>query len=744
MKYLAISTILSTLLQTPTATAAALSPAGGPDSPSSPIHAVPTNYTDAEGTLLQGFLALPGHHGTPSSGTGEKNKVPAVIILHDRDGPTTYEKQRAAIFPHSHNYAGFAADIYGFDVVKPVEDFALLSKFTGNATLFGLRIQAAIDYVQNLEEVDETKVAIVGYCMGGTGVVHYLNTHGNNKDGRVPLAGAVGIHPSLLEWPGPLVDIDIPSLFLTGGADFLTSPATMKKLETDMQTGTANSVEGKSPPWETVRYAKIGHAFSNWGSEGSYDERVDARSFHSQMMFLEEEFGVRDFATDDPAPEAKVTQVDYMDGDSPLIGYVSKPESMMVEGSDDTKLPVVIILPHTMDSSGSDEYEKQRATQLATDSGFIGFVADIYSSDVEDTATSNDLEEMYHGNVTKYLSRIRAAVDHVKTMDGVHLDKIALLGFGFGGSGALYYAMSDYVDGFEGGVDSSVKAIASFHGELGKVVNATTAGGVISVPAPAASGGGDWGSGSGGSDSESWGAESNTGSSESSWGGEVATGSEGDSDGSPSNFTRNGGTTRRSLEDGHTAASNKPQILIQSGFYSDDMDDVIALEQALINMDANYELTRFSDTHEHFTLWNDVQGRYNPRATARSFDQLGTVLNEVFDATPPPSPAATSMLDGDASMLVGDASMLVGDNNDHAEDGHGHGHPSPATPTTPVPAPPSDDGTPETPTVAGAPSPTPADPVTKSSASTAAVAASSSVIGLMFVPTLFMGTTLLL
>merc|ERR1712238_350407 len=66
---------------------------------------------------------------------------------------------------------------------------------------------------------------------------------------------------------------------------------------------------------------------------------------------------------------------------------------------------------------------------------------------------------------TMFISRVRAAVDYVKIMDGVDPDNLAVVGFGFGGAGALYYAMS--LDD----LDTSVKAIISVDGELDEVAN---------------------------------------------------------------------------------------------------------------------------------------------------------------------------------------------------------------------------------------------------------------------------------
>jgi len=351
---------------------------------------------------------------------------------------------------------------------------------------------------------------------------------------------------------------------------------------------------------------------------GGYDKRADARSWHSVITFLEEQFGLSDDESMSPLPDPEedvtlVTYTDEIDGDYPLIGYMSIPETT----SEDTLLPAVIILPHKMDSvTGPDRYEQQRATELANDAGYIGFVADIYSQDLKDS-TALELEQMYHANFTKYLSRIHAAVEHVKNMNGVDPDKIAVIGFGFGGSGALYYALS------EDGADTAVKAIASFHGELVDVAIVAEAKNVLNDANSTGAGNGfQPGAAEDDNNNTSWTLDTT------------------DND---------GGATRRQIN-----TVNTPQILIQSGVEEDDMDDVIQIEKALIDMGAEYELTRFSDTQGSFTLWNNEQGRYNPRATARSMDQLNTVLLEVLGPSP-----ATVTSDDDGTNVTSSASLTA-------------------------------------------------------------------------------------
>ena len=87
-----------------------------PGGPTYPIDVEKHNYTDAEGVLLQGFLSN-------TNPTDDQTQIyPAVIVLHDQDGPNEYEQQRATLVARELGYVGFAADIYGFGVELPPDD----------------------------------------------------------------------------------------------------------------------------------------------------------------------------------------------------------------------------------------------------------------------------------------------------------------------------------------------------------------------------------------------------------------------------------------------------------------------------------------------------------------------------------------------------------------------------------------------------------------------------------------------
>lgn len=118
-----------------------------------------------------------------------------------------------------------------------------------------------------------------------------------------------------------------------------------------------------------------------------------------------------------------------------LRGYLSIPSS------DTTTAPAVIIIP---DSNEVTNYELKRATMLANE-GFVAFVADF-------SGLSHD------SNPTEYVSRIQETIDTLKTaVNNIDSARIAIIGYGFGGSGVLHYSLSGSED---------VALGVSFHGHL--------------------------------------------------------------------------------------------------------------------------------------------------------------------------------------------------------------------------------------------------------------------------------------
>ena len=188
----------------------------------------------------------------------------------------------------------------------------------------------------------------------------------------------------------------------------------MASLEEDMSN--ASTVE-----WETNRYAKINHAFTNWFSD-NYNERADERSWESMKTFLADKFvgediswesasqlGVVDVLEDgvsafeelypslsDDEGGAKglfgtlgnlvyllrrneTTIVD--DENRLMMGFISFPLNWALDsdvcGSDWKKCSVPTVF---IQSDGPGGIAKQRALQITKRYGYAAFVADDFKS----------------------------------------------------------------------------------------------------------------------------------------------------------------------------------------------------------------------------------------------------------------------------------------------------------------------------------------------------------------------------
>lgn len=313
----------------------------------------------------------------------------------------------------------------------------LATTYRSDASLFANRIQSAIELVRGMPNVDPEKVAIVGFCFGGTGVLQYAMQGVNDVTAIVSIHGGLG---QVLSQPADF-EVTPPILILSGGEDDASS---------DIMT-LEKTLDSVNATWEITRYSDIVHAWTVFGSD-AYDEFADMRTWDSMVHWLQEVFGFTDYESLEP-DMPMVEAVNYMDVDGhALTGYLAIP--------DETKwtlpAPAVVLIP---DWDGVNEYEQKRATLLA-DAGYVAFAADIYGSDLQ-TDLSFDIRReqssLYRGDKELFVQRMAAAVELLKAHPDVDNDNIAMFGYCFGGTGIIYYAFSERDD---------VKLVASFHGGL--------------------------------------------------------------------------------------------------------------------------------------------------------------------------------------------------------------------------------------------------------------------------------------
>ncbi len=142
--------------------------------------------------------------------------------------------------------------------------------------------------------------------------------------------------------------------------------------------------------------------------------------------------------------------INYADGVQKLNGLVTSNAGK--------KLPGVLILPAW---KGADEEAKTAALDLQKQ-GYIAFVADIYGegNNPSDNAAAGKLAGQYKQDYKAYQHRIALALEQLKKAGAIP-EKIAVIGYCFGGAGALETARAGL----------PVKGVVSIHGGLSKAAD---------------------------------------------------------------------------------------------------------------------------------------------------------------------------------------------------------------------------------------------------------------------------------
>lgn len=215
---------------------------------------------DVDGEAFEGYQA---------AAEGESKGL--VIIVHDWDGLTDYERQRAEMLAEM-GYDAFAVDLFGqgnrpettegkrAETGKLREDRERMRSLT-----FG-GLDAARDF-------SDSQAVIMGYCFGGAPVLEVARS-GEAED----MAGYVTFHGSISTPEGQSYPSDTaPILVAHGGAD--------TSITMDDVAALSNELESAGVPYEIEVYSGAPHAFTVPGDR--YQETADEKSWDALSAFLE-------------------------------------------------------------------------------------------------------------------------------------------------------------------------------------------------------------------------------------------------------------------------------------------------------------------------------------------------------------------------------------------------------------------------------------------------------------------------
>lgn len=197
-----------------------------------------------------------------------------VLIAHDWDGMTDYERERADMLAEM-GYDAFALDMFGDDTPTDTMDHRMAA--TGALYENRDRMRALIEagVWQAMERSEADAMVVTGYCFGGAVALEMARS-----DMADMAAGFATFHGGLSTpegqgWGGD----EPPVMVFHGGAD---TSITMEDV-----AGFATEMEAAGNTYTIEVYSKAPHAFTVFGSD-RYQERADAASWEAFSGFLAE------------------------------------------------------------------------------------------------------------------------------------------------------------------------------------------------------------------------------------------------------------------------------------------------------------------------------------------------------------------------------------------------------------------------------------------------------------------------
>jgi len=227
-----------------------------------------------DGTQLEGFLACE---------VSQSILRPAVLIAHAWGGRDEFVCNKARMLAGL-GYTSFAMDMYGKDVRgnNPEANHKLMAPFMQDRALLQSRMQAALDTVKSLPEVDPDRVAAMGFCFGGLCVLDLART-------GAELCGVISVH-GLFKPADNIKESHIKAkvLVLHGNDDPMVPVEAVIALEQELTRSGAD--------WQLHVYGNTKHAFTNPHANDPvrgtvFNKDADRRSWITIGNFLKEVLG---------------------------------------------------------------------------------------------------------------------------------------------------------------------------------------------------------------------------------------------------------------------------------------------------------------------------------------------------------------------------------------------------------------------------------------------------------------------
>ena len=227
------------------------------------------DYT-VSGTPLQGMIAWDD---------AVKVKRPGVLVVHEWWGHNEHARTQARKLAEA-GYVAFALDLFGKGKVTthPKEAEAFMTEALNAPGITAARFSSAVELLKKDPNVDTNKIAVVGYCFGGSVALNIARA-------GAPFNAVVAIHANLAtETPAQPGKVKAQILVMNGEADPMIPAAQTEAFKKEMTAAGAK--------FNILTFPGVKHAFTNpdAGKAGipalEYNAHADHESFAEMTKFL--------------------------------------------------------------------------------------------------------------------------------------------------------------------------------------------------------------------------------------------------------------------------------------------------------------------------------------------------------------------------------------------------------------------------------------------------------------------------
>jgi carboxymethylenebutenolidase len=207
-----------------------------------------------------------------------ETKLPAVIMIHENKGLNDHIKNMANLLAQQ-GYVVLAADLFKGEVVTEQNDSRRLTQAVRSNPENAINnLQAAVEYASSLPNVDPSRIASMGWCLGGG---QSLQLALNSQDH--PLAATIIYYGSALVTDNSnLSKIKWPVLGVFGDQD--------RGIPVEKVNEFKATLDEVGVPNEIYIYKGVGHAFAN-PSGDNYAPTETQDAWEKTVAFLKKYLG---------------------------------------------------------------------------------------------------------------------------------------------------------------------------------------------------------------------------------------------------------------------------------------------------------------------------------------------------------------------------------------------------------------------------------------------------------------------